>query len=820
MTVSALEKLSSTTKKARFNARLFGIFGYIGIGIIATLTILPILRMGFILATTGANNLSNDHVGSFPVIDQVLNGHYQWKNYFRDTFSQGHSTALTVLVQIGLVYLSHLNVYVMLFIGMGLAAIRLILLYNIFTCFSKSRFEWLLWPILSALIFSSSQISTYEYDYSSIEMGLFQLGLFLGLWGMVRYPGCWLGIALMAVGGIIANWTWAGGPLLWPVYIIGMVLLNFRRIAHYLVLLFLGFISSWPYLDFLLLKPGLGPFHENEKIVSFFNYPLIIQSIGWPFAENFSSSIANARGWVGLILCLIGLGFIWLRREKINITYLAPALLLIIYSLLNIWQVSVFRNGLAPWYAAPFMLFWIGLLALAYNLWLDWYNAPKRTSIFRNVTSLTIPMWCLALIGTLAYFYLTSNLTYSDKSFLLRTRSPASASCLRNYKTAPTYCERALFVWELGEYQLISQLAQALERHHLSVFAPHQRWDLQGDFILNNVRIHQVPGFPNIFWSADLLNQPVPWSDYRHLNLFLHSPNSIDWTINLPPNLKQAEFRSAIAISQSAPHDSNADGVIFEVSALSEGKAPTTLFRQFVEPEQRDWIPFSIPLNQYAGQSVTLHLTSEMRGNNLHDWAMFRYPYIEVILNPMDSKDVIEKEAIRPSNTDLSPLMPRPTVKDFRFDLANSSLWDVNGMKPIQTGIISNDTWIVGEDPFLKFNQPLNICLSDYTNLYVRMSASPNIALRYIQVFLQINNNPGYQDIPEITLLADGQMHEYTYDLKLLGLDQRSRLTGIRLDPVEKGASSGQSFIKLTDFRIIRSDLPTNCPDLKTALSN
>ena len=247
--------------------------------------------------------------------------------------------------------------------------------------------------------------------------------------------------------------------------------------------------------------------------------------------------------------------------------------MLIVFSLLAIWQISLFRDGIPPWYCSISMTFWIGLLGLGYVIWTNVKVEQDQSRRPNMLASVIDRLWSVGLVVSVVLLYASSNFTYADKTVFLRTRTPASAACLRNYRNAPSYCEETLVVWPLGKTGYLPMLAQPLERHHLSVFAPHQEWTLQGDFIFDSVRIDETPNIPDIFWSADQTVTPVSWRDYRHLNLFLHTPNSISWTVSLPPNVERADFHSAIDISRSTPVDPSEDGVQCEVYLKPDGAA-------------------------------------------------------------------------------------------------------------------------------------------------------------------------------------------------------------------------------------------------------
>ena len=90
--------------------------------------------------------------------------------------------------------------------------------------------------------------------------------------------------------------------------------------------------------------------------------------------------------------------------------------------------------------------------------------------------------------------------------------------------------------------------------------------------------------------------------------------------------------------------------------------------------------------------------------------------------------------------------------------------------------------------------------------MYVRMAVSPDIERRALQIYYSLDDQTILNESRSVTipLLKDGQIHEYTFDLKLLELDQRSCLTGLRLDPVYAAAPAGENLVQILDFRLIR----------------
>ena len=101
---------------------------------VAVLTIAPIARLSYILATTGANTPSSDDEQFIPFfLGQIMSGRYNWLHFPRDTFQNTHVTMVPALAYVAMAYLDHLNIYHLLYLGILLAAVKLVLLHSAFT---------------------------------------------------------------------------------------------------------------------------------------------------------------------------------------------------------------------------------------------------------------------------------------------------------------------------------------------------------------------------------------------------------------------------------------------------------------------------------------------------------------------------------------------------------------------------------------------------------------------------------------------------------------------------------------------------------------
>jgi hypothetical protein len=702
-------------------------------------------------------------------------------------------------VRLLIIKASSWDVYWEFYIGIALSVLSLILLYLAFVRSPKGVISWLLLPLLSSLLFSASQVNTYTFGFLALSIGIGQLGLAMAVWGLVRFPGRWMGVGWLVVGGCLATLSGGAGLMVWPASLLGLWLLGFRKISQYAVWLFAATLTSLPYAVFGGSVNG-APLQLERDLRLF--YDITVRGLGLPFTQNFAYELAARPGLVGILLGIIGLLILWSKRHTAVLPQSTPALMLMAYSLMNVWLIGLGRGHTsAPWYPGFFILYWVGLVGLAYTFWTNYQGELALSGVRDRLRGVTAGVWSMAVVAAIILLYLTSNLTFGDKVFFLWSRTPASAACLRHFLTAPTYCEDLIFQWGVGNPELMADLAEPLQRHGLSVFSDHQTWTLQGDFVLDNVRIHETPGVPEIYWSADRSATPVSrgWRDYRHLNLFLHTPNAVTWTIAIPPSANRADFHSAVTISDSAPNNESSDGVQFEVYLERQDHPQELIYDKWLPADERQWQPFTVPLRAYAGKTITLRLTS--KSDDLDQaQAMYRYPYIDVSLEPGSSP--IPYEPVESST-------PSPTSRDVIFDLQKSRRWHVTDLEPLMVddGI---KTSVVGPHPSLELRPQLDICLADYTHLYIQMAISPEIPTRALHFYytLDYEGRRRWQEDQsvKIPLYGDGEIHDYYYDLKLLELPIGAKLTRIRLNPVFGPTASGDSLIQIVDLRLFRCD--------------
>lgn len=597
------------------------------------LTALPIANIVSVVFTTGADNPSNDYLQYMGLIDHILNGNYNWWNYIGDTFYRTHSVALPVLLHVLNAWLFGFSMYVELAIGIVLAVLRLVLLAAVFLRPLTGWRKLALIPLLSCLIFSDSQMSVFSYGDAALTIQLSLLGFALGLWGLFCASNDRVRGTCIVLGGIIASYSWGNGPVTWIVFLAGLLLM-YRQRLWLLVAWLAGFaVSLFPYVQALIVPAVHGVAGRNgTTLVSPWNSRFMLNLIGWPFVNNIGTNVdgspmSKAIGWTALGFCAVTLAALAKLRRPGWWQAALPAILCMLHGFLSVWQISLFRPLLASWYTTVAMSVWIGLLALMFVVVEDLvthHNEWKARKV-----SLLLAACCSAFFAFLAVVYAQSNLTYDDKTNLLYSRSPASAAAIRHYADAPASASNYVFQWGGDKTGLLPLLAAPLERHHLSVFGPHQTWTLQGDSCLPSVTYLDNGRPTSATWIEDRsTNKAVPWWSYQHLNLVLAPSHTVRWTVSIPANVRGAELQTAAAALQWNPNAKHrALAAILTIDP--DTKSEFAVMRNSTIINNEKWHPITLPLTQYAGHTVVIEFSAFEQNDQAVIW---QYPLIKVDL--------------------------------------------------------------------------------------------------------------------------------------------------------------------------------------------
>ena len=539
------------------------------------LALLAPARMAWIVFTVGENNLSNDYVARVPVIVEILEGRYPFAHLFRDTWIWGGHSWIGLLPFYWFEARSFAwNLHVELGIGLLLTTLKMLLIWIAVSGPLTRVARWCLLPVLSTLAFSVSQVSTFTFGESVLQMQLAQIavaGGALAFARLARRP--WLRAASLAACGLLASWSWGGGVMTWPVFAVALFAAGEKSFRRWMLLPAAAALGLSQYAWYLVIAP----------------LPRVVDSPGWrglwrapdllgrPFANGTGTNggplpAAILFGVAGLAL---GAAALWSARRALLDRL--PALVIFGWSILLALQIALLRSGVASWYIAPMTAFWLGLAGLL-------AAAPRRLAA--------------AGAATIAAGLLFSNRTWEDKSFYLASRAPASAACLREWRTAPPGCHDLVFQWGSGFPADFVTLAGWLERAGLSVFGPRRTYLLQGDLAIGRVAV-ETPRLA-VFFSRDDV-KPADPKDFHRLDAVFAPGAAVTWRIDLPPKLRSAEFRTRV---HAAPGDvSLARGA--SVAIVGEGG------------EARILVPaggrksLSMNLNAFAGRGLTLRIAAE-----------------------------------------------------------------------------------------------------------------------------------------------------------------------------------------------------------------
>lgn len=802
-------KAIDSTPKAKISRVAFPILGIL-------LALLPILRLVLFLRSAGENNISTDSFLFLGFIDKILQGQSSWKDFFLYPMINGHLSTVPLLTLIADAKWFSLDIYPLLALGIFLAALEVAMLFDALFRHFEGSLKWLLLPVLSALVFAPTQVSTFEYEITSLQFHWNQFGFILGVWGLSRFSGRWLGLVCACLGGMIATYSQGLGPLVWPVYFLGLWFFGYRKLSQYVFIILAGFIACLPYINVFLFPENFSRLPEFQKmlasnlfqsigvsfvpgqrspVVSLLNISLLLQFLGWSLSPEIGSSFSLYLR-AGTLLLGFSIGIIVLIRSlDLRLRHsLAVAALVFLYGILSAYLITVFRRTYLPWYATAFMPAYLAWAGLALATLLAWRILPGSSRV-----------WALTSAFAIGYFFAASNQSFIKNSLYLQFRSPVSNACLQEFEVSPTYCESALF-WTKGHYEALLGYFEKLREGKLSVFSSHRRRTLQGDWILGRVTLNQREKIPRVFWTADLGSKEVSFQDPRHLNLFLHAPNSVEWNLSLPSSSKEAVFRSAVAVSRSAPIALHSDGVRFEVSISVEEGPYQRVFSKTLAPENREWHPFQISLVQYAGKRLRIKLSSEGLSNLDNDWGLFRYPHIDLSLDPASLGSRSSSRPYRPLNTELGEAPPRASVEDYVFNLSNSQEWEWSGVSRIEGIQEISKSWRLEGKPKWNYLGPLDIPASRYSFLYFRLRLPYEVFPLIPTITLTLRGNPDYQKTIKIPPLSDGAMHEYHFDLRLLELDPEARIVGLKFEFLRDPPA--QNEISFSDLRLIPASSP------------
>ncbi|HMP50283.1 MAG TPA: hypothetical protein PKD05_01870 [Candidatus Melainabacteria bacterium] len=761
-------------------------------GLVSKLAILvaliPVANMFWIVSTVGCDVVSNDYLTYAHLIDRILSGQYDLSHLVGDTFYRGHATTLAFLAHLASAKFFSGSVMPELYLAFVLSIFRLGLIYDAIRSSLKAEKTWWLLPLLSFFFFSNSQVSLYTYPGAALPIGISLFGQALAIWALARFNTSWTAVLVATAGGLISSYSWGIGPITWLTILIYYLYLREFNWKRFITLLCGAGLSAIPYvMSFFAREGSTGATDPQATIVSFFNLKTIVNLLGWPLANEIATATDNlpeARfaGTIGLVIAGGFLILLAVNRNRLDLKKAAVPLVLIASSLLAVWEISMVRSLLAPWYTPLPITFWAGLLGLA-AFFLTEIN-PNTGADFDLRTRINLKWSMLTVVAVTACFA-RSNQTYSDKTYMLHGRAPASYSALYNAEKAPTYADQYVFLWTPGSPSLLQKLAEVMKRHNISAFGPIRKLWLQGEYMMDTVSTDTIDGGETPYFTDNLTTLTrCDWADYKKLDLVLPPGSSLGWSVRLPDNLLEARLSTRLQIRGDA---TNASGLYIEAA---DSKEP-----QYIPA--RNESDLNIELNPYAGKKVQISFVNRARDKN-SPTLIYRMPRLAMILK---SDTASKKQTYidwRPDNTEYGGKIPEKQPDEPSVDLSDALKWKASGGEieclPDQKMICKASA---GEATF-EYLKDLDVRAGEVDFLVLHVAAPDSMKLKVLKFSLATDDKERPFVSFYLPLLGGESAHYYKYPIRLLNLSAKTKIEKLSFKTVDPEA---RVEIDALDFR-------------------
>ena len=393
-------------------------------------------------------------------------------------------------------------------------------------------------------------------------------------------------------------------------------------------------------------------------------------------------------------------------------------------------------------------------------------------------------------LATIIILFLRSNLSYADKLFYIASRSPTSAACLRNYSTAPTYCEGYIFQWGVGNPSYVPEMGTILDKYNWSVLGPRQEWTLQGDYILGNVSLVSQTVQDKIRWVLPGSDEPSYWSDYHHLNVLLNPGQSILWQIDLPPNLTSAKFNTGLSLL----HQTTCQEQNVSIRLESPSDSPKMVFQQKGLCQFSNEVQVNENLFAFSGERVVIRITNE---SDSGEGKAIRLHYPRILIDQSNMQREFKPPEIRPINTDLSskfiPLKtsgPSPQIILSNPEIVDLQLQNISGL------LIWN-----GPVPSVSFTPAQPVCMSTWSRFNFSLALIDNVARKKVGIGFDLDDNHGdsFDVNTDFPLLAGEDLHAYSLDMETLNLPDQFCITNVDFNFFDGTSIGSDQWVQIND---------------------
>ncbi len=755
------------------------------------------VRLCLELSKVGENTLGYDFVYYIEHFDKMFSGDYNWLDFPFDSFVSGGSHCLIVprLLRIPIVLLTDWNHHVEIALGVFFAAAKVLLLVSLLGTGWNLLGKASLFALVSGLTFTLGHFQSFQFGPAAMNQQLSDAFFLGGGWFLVKQSKGWL--AGMLVCGLCASLSYGSGLFCWPTYLLGMLLLGVRSWPKYLGWFLTAGLSASPYVLYRVLDIGL----KREMSHNLFPFHLWAQSMTLPFftmAEMTKSiRVWTLIGFTSVVFGFVFVTFAYCRYWKTDRKQLAPATMILLFPLWTMWLISFGRNQIAGWYSVHYAFVWTGIIGFAFLLGRSVRYSPLAASAFYRPRGFEWMSLTAAIV--MGAFLIPGNQTAEGKDVFLTSRAPVAMSALREFRTAPTgYAFYPYRIWRVN-YDFYLKYALMLEKHGWSVFGKRRLYLLQGDFGLDKVTLREDPEAHPIIWTGHRSPKPVDYTTYKRLNLLVYPPNALTWEVDLPAEISQATFQTAVAKVPKAKRLATC-----RVTLETGSAPPLVVWTSGKENAEGDWQTCEIPLRAYAGQ--TIRLTLESQGETAEAGSAWKAPQIQMELAQIPQPG----ETIAPSNATPAKF-PAQSELDYSLEM-NQGVWACpaelvkpTGTNPLRWSVTSGASWIA-------FYKPFALRAQDYSHFYVQCSLSrADRQFHNLSIVFRVEQN-GREHIKEaiIPLLGTDELQEYCVDLRKLEIFPNAKITNITFAPAAADPGGLIRQFQLAKARFIRKPATKN----------
>ncbi len=156
---------------------------------------------------------------------------------------------------------------------------------------------------------------------------------------------------------------------------------------------------------------------------------------------------------------------------------------------------------------------------------------------------------------------------------------------------------------------------------------------------------------------------------------------------------------------------------------------------------------------------------------------------------------------------------PLLRAEDAVFISGNGDMW-ITATLPLSATVSAND-WVLDKQAIqADYSVPIDACLANYSDLYIRIAATNHVWPRILDVAYKLagDNSFDMHATDKIPLYKDDQMYEYTYPLRLTDFHPAVRLNRMQLSMSAVLTTTAYPLVWIADVRLIGWHPGDYCP--------